>query len=199
MGEDKRKQTPECFRNGVLFIEGLNYSGVRDWLIQELKDESHRLAGNSDDQPVQAIINHAQCLSGESLGKLNVGLCTIVDSWREGESFELPFLRYLFSLIGELRVTVVKKRLLEINYKTLSDEYRCIVLRAVASLSEKSESKFWESIARDCPCFGGMAFQVLWRIHPEAAIDILPILDWRVEHVRNTVPYILKEGLLKKG
>lgn len=169
---------PESYRPGIKHVEGLTSKEMCEWIENELRENIHMLSGGADDFPVQAIINHYYHLSLKSQKGVDEALDALVFKWKhECEKWPEPAVRALLSLCAELRVANAKNKLqLFANSKTFSKiegGLRTAVFGAIATLSVNDDRDFWMETVRTQPKFTGMAFQILTRIAPDSALQLL--------------------------
>ena len=172
------KNIPDSYKPGVNRIEDMNAPALAAWLEAELREQTHILAGKAEDYPVQAIVSHHAYLSIGAQKRVGSALETLVLDWRNNlDPWPETSVRSLLSLVAELGVEGAKSKLLPL----LSDKdawariaaLRPAVLRALATLSENPDRAFWDKMPVQHPEFAGMAFQVLTRIAPEDALQLL--------------------------
>ena len=165
-------KTPNSYKAGIQYIEGLTAEHMLLWLEGELKEINHVLAGSRDDYPVQAIVNHHPYLSLEAQKRMADAIEQMVLDWRETPTnWPENALRALLTLAAELRVSAVKSSLQSLtkNRKAFAHmaALQAEVLRTLATLSVNDDRTFWSELGQHYPDFAGMAFQVLTRIAPE--------------------------------
>lgn len=172
------KKIPESYKPGVDRIEGMNAPALCEWLEAELREKAHILAGKDEDFPVQAIVNHYPYLSPFARKLVGNTLEALILDWRkEQNNWPESAIRALLSLVAELRVAGAKSKLLSL----VSDKeawahievLRPAVFRALATLSVNQDRAFLSKLPIQHPEFVGMAFQVLTRIAPEDALQLL--------------------------
>lgn len=191
-----KKEIPESYKPGVERIEAMNESAVLAWLEAELREQTHILAGKAEDYPVQAIVSHHAYLSIAAQKRVGEALETLVLEWRNDlQSWPETTIRSLLSLVAELRVEGAKSKLFPlVEDKVMWDRIgplQTAVFRTLATLSLNPDRSFWSKIPDQYPEFAGMAFQVLTRIAPEDALQLLsrvPDNDMAVGSVARKLP-----------
>ncbi len=169
---------PPSYQSGIRYVEGLTSRQMLEWVKDELLDEVHMLAGKQEDFPVQAIVNHYPYLSFKAQKGMDDAIDKLVFDW-EKEHNEWPdsAVRALLSLVGKLPVPGAKyklKALVESEMFTeIKSQLRYAVLCAIASLSTNEDRMFWNKIPERHQEYSGMTFQVLARIAPEDALNLL--------------------------
>jgi hypothetical protein len=172
-------RVPESYGAGVRHIESMNVGALREWLHAELHEKVHMLSGQADDFPVQAIVNHHPYLTIPAQKRMADAIEELISEWkREPEEWSDPAaLRALLSLAAELRVLGAKAKLESLiesgGLSRIDSGLHPAIFRAIAALSSNSDSKFWFSLPGSYPAYAGMAFQVLARIAPKAALLLL--------------------------
>lgn len=169
---------PNSCKAGIQHIERLTAANMREWLEGELREINHVLAGNRDDYPVQAIVNHHPYLSLEAQKRMADAIEQMVVDWRKKPAdWPESAARALLSLAAELRISSVKALLQPLTKDkrafTRIAPLQAEALRALATLSVNDDRAFWSDLGQHYPDFAGMAFQVLTRIAPEDALTFL--------------------------
>jgi len=190
------KKIPESYQSGVSRIEDMNTPALMAWLEAELREQSHILAGKAEDYPVQAIVSHHAYLSIGAQKRVGNALEALVLDWRNNlGDWPETAVRSLLSLVAELRVGGAKAKLVPLVSDTSAwqriVQLRPAIFRALATLSSNDDRAFWSRIPVQQPEFAGMAFQVLTRIAPEDALQLLgqlPDNDMAVGSVARKLP-----------
>lgn len=194
----KKREAPESYRGGIAFIEAMSANSMLLWLFAELferEGECHRLAGSVSqmDYPVQAILNHytylsnhTQLLMVETFEEIARRWALVPTEWPEEATAAL------LSLVGELPVLQAKSSVLQPlakskDFNGFSRLLKALILSSIAQLSTRKDYDFWKLIAEKHSEFGGMAFQVLWRLDQNEAVQLLQTLDLSDESVRGSV------------
>jgi len=191
-----KKEIPESYKPGVDRIEGMNEAALLAWLEAELREQTHILAGKTEDYPVQAIVSHHAYLSIAAQKRVGHALEALVLEWRRNvKDWPETAIRALLSLVAELRVEGAKSKLLPlVSARTAWDRIGALqpaVFRALATLSLNADRGFWSKVPNQHPEFAGMAFQVLTRISAEDALQLLshlPDNDMAVGSVARKLP-----------
>ena len=170
-------EIPRSYLPGLQILECFASSTEMErWLLNELNETEHLLAGGHNDQPVQAILNHARFLNLRASGLLRNAVMYYVSNMGV---LEESAARHLLNLASELPVVNAKYELREIVKKRGQDVIRtnpllCALLQTIATLStDKEDVEFWKTVAEERPEFSGMAFQVLLRLSEKDAWEIL--------------------------
>lgn len=170
-----KPEIPGAFSEGVERLEKLDVASMRMWLEAEVQDKVHILSGQEDDQPVQAILNHFPYLRLVTQSRLLRACSKLLAEWiqQKGGWSESATL-HLLDLVAELPVEDGKIKL-QGNLKKLevSDVVYVAVLQTIATLSVNADRQFWLGIASTSPDYAGMAFQVLARIAPAEAHQVI--------------------------
>lgn len=171
-------EIPESYKTGIQHIEGLDAGAMTEWLRAELHEQVHILAGQAYDYPVQAIVNHHPYLSLETQSRMAKAIEVLILDWkRAANAWSESAVHALLSLAAELRVPGAKSKLQSLAksqaFSKLAEALRPAVLGAIATLSINDDRTFWKTLPDDHPKFAGMAFQVLARIAPEDALELL--------------------------
>ncbi len=171
-------EIPESYKTGIQHIEGLDLGAMTDWLRAELHEQVHRLAGQEYDYPVQAIVNHHPYLSPETQRRMANAIEVLVLDWkRAANAWSESAVQALLNLAAELPVPGAKSKLQSLAksqaFSKLAEALRPAVLGAIATLSINGDRTFWKTLPDDYSEFAGMAFQVLARIAPEDALELL--------------------------
>jgi hypothetical protein len=172
---------PVSYKPGIRHIDRLNAANMREWLEGELREINHVLAGNRDDYPVQAIVNHHPYLSLQAQKRMENAIQRMILEWRDRPTdWPESAARALLSLAAELRVSSVKAPLQSLtkNKEAFArvGSLQAEGLRTIATLSVNNDRAFWAKLGQRYPDFAGMAFQVLARIAPEDALAFLGCL-----------------------
>lgn len=192
---------PDSYEAGILYIEHLNMPAFREWLEAELRDKIHILAGQTDDYPVQAILNHHPYLSALAQKLLSDTLDELILAWKaQPTDWPDSAVRSLLSLAAELRVADSKSKLQSLvesgGLANINPGLHAAVLRAIATLSSNNDHAFWFGLPRRHPEFAGLAFQVLARIAPRAALSLLaelPSNKLAIDGVARKLPAFISE------
>src|SRR3989338_5156459 len=75
-------QIPPSYLPGLQTLENFNATEMALWLLSEMHEREHLLAGSYYDQPVQAILNHAKYLTETARGILIHAAQDCVADWR---------------------------------------------------------------------------------------------------------------------
>src|SRR6516165_9976498 len=140
---------PESYRSGIDHIEKLNVAALAEWLRAELEEKVHILAGQLDDYPVQALVNHFRYLSVAAQQRFVDALDVLVRDWRnEPSEWSESAARALLSVAAELPVTDVKLKLraLVLDASQMDRVPRTLhaaVFRTVAAHASNDDRKFW--------------------------------------------------------
>lgn len=171
---------PESYLPGLQILEKFTPEEMRAWLLKEVREESHTLSGGADDQPVQAILNHARYLTPKAKGLLADAIQSSI-STHNWESELVPDKNSIVNLLhfaGELPVPGVKAYLKELLQKTRRPPIapwmrHRILCGPLAFLSDETDTLFWHYVVARYRDSVGTAFQVLLRISPKDAIILL--------------------------
>ena len=107
---------PENRIEGVRYIESLKPNGMKLWLETEVNEWSHNIAGGRDDQPVQAILNHAPYISEKARLSLEIAIEDYIMVWRNAPADGNPSaINHLLNLAAEIPVPKVKHLLQAMN------------------------------------------------------------------------------------
>lgn len=168
---------PEVYLQGVRYVQGLTEAEVERWLVNELMHDIHALAGQPDDFPVHAILNHWKYLSLAAQGRISNSINSITVKWMTHEiSFTDEALQSLFDIAVGTGTDVIKEPLqgfaLDREFRETSQSTQLAVLQCLAGLarSYRRDVNFWETVFAALPEFAGMSFQVLARIAPRDAV-----------------------------
>lgn len=191
-----KTRIPESYLSGIQRIEGLDKGAMREWLAAEIQGKSRMLAGQTDDYPVQAIVNHNPYLSLKAQKRVADAIEELILDWKEEpESWSDSDLRALLNLAAELRVADVKLKLVSLiesgGLAQIKTGLHAPIFRAIATLSSNVDYKFWFRVPQTYPAFVGMAFQVLARIAPKVALLLLrhlPVNADALEGVARKLP-----------
>ena len=170
---------PESYKPGVERIERMNAPALRVWLEAELREQTHILSGKAEAFPVQAIVNHHPYLSVAAQKRVSNVIEAIIFDWRhEPNTWPETAVRALLSLAAELRVAGAKSKLQSLvsnkaEFSHIASSLHPAVFRAIATLSSSYDRTFWSKFPVRNSEFAGMAFQVLARIAPEDALDLI--------------------------
>jgi hypothetical protein len=200
------EKIPSGYEKGVDYIEGLTVAAMRAWLKSELYGENHVLAGQADDFPVQAIVNHYKYLTMPAQNRMCDALVFNVTNWSKGpDRWPEPAAIALLNIVAELRVYNAKLKLESFVKSALFFQatvaIRPVVIRAIATLSSNNDRTFWNEIPLLYGDFAGMAFQVLTRIAPQDALELigkLPNNDLAVGGVARKLPDFVSHFDLKE-
>ena len=187
---------PEVYKEGVALVESYNAPAMTNWLREELFDRHHLLAGQADDYPVQAILNHHTYLSMEAQVRIAQAIKNLIVEWKTSpEQWTDPAARALLSLATELPVPGAKPLLQSLAesaaFETVPKPLRAPVMRTIAGLSGNADRTFWTNLAAQHGEFAGMAFQVLTRTSQDAALALLGSLPHNqpvVDSVARSLP-----------
>ncbi|GEM_PF-6463946 len=172
-------EIPKSYLPGLQILETFTATQMRLWLHDETHEREHLLAGGHDDQPVQAILNHAEFLSGKAKGLLiQTVRDEIVIAWSTKPEFGDPSaIEHLLNLAEGLPVLTVKNPLQDMlrdgRFGRVPEHLRGYVLSTIATLSNESDTSFWLQLVPRYPNFAGMAFQVLLRTSVDEAMNLL--------------------------
>lgn len=169
---------PSIYERGVHFLESLRASTIMEWLREELRAPTYRLAGRNEDYPIQSILEHYEFLSPSGRSTLITAVRSLLVDWRnKPEEWDENQAEMLIDLTAGLHATDVKEVMKSVvSRSALSSLHQTQVpalLRALASLSVNSDREFWRMVPCAFPDFAGMAFQVLTRIAPADAFHVL--------------------------
>jgi hypothetical protein len=169
---------PDAYNQGVSHIESLTVPAMVEWLRDELFDRNHILGGQADDYPVQAILNHFPHLSIRAQARMAEAMRQLVIEWKGSPTaWTESAIKALLSLATELPVPETKP-LLQSSVEQgglgqVPTAVRAPLLRAIAGLSGNGDRTFWMMVATEHSQFAGMAFQVLARVAPGSAVEVL--------------------------
>ena len=173
---------PPSYEAGVRLLEEMPLLDMCKWLESEVREESHLLAGQAEDFPVQAIVNHQPYLTLDAQKRLAMAIDALISAWRSGPgTWTDSAVRALFNLAAELRVGESKAKLQtwaahKNTFQKIKPALRAPLLRTIATLSGAPDRRFWNELPEKFPEFAGIAFQVLARIAPEDALVLLRLL-----------------------
>jgi hypothetical protein len=175
-----KTQIPEHYLRSVGHIESLDLDGMRVWLSDELREVNHFFIGrDSEDLPVQAILNHVPYLSERARGFLQATIEGLVVDWTKSPAIEKPSaVRFLLDLAAEIPVKRTKESLQKMvvvnhGFESIPVDLQAPALRTIATLSDESDVLFWVNVSGRHPKFAGMAFQVLLKISVPDALKLL--------------------------
>src|SRR5688572_7276344 len=146
-----RAELPPSYKPGVDHLEGLTGSGTLLWLQGELLGGRHVLAGQADDFPVQAILNHYPYLSLQSRRRLDTAVESLVTSWKSNpDTWPESSTYWLLDLAARLPVTGVKSRLQSLSESTAFSQihwsFQPAVYQTIAELSHSGDRKYWNRL-----------------------------------------------------
>jgi hypothetical protein len=187
---------PSSYKKGIEFIQALDGGGMREWLRAELNEQSNVLTGQADDFPVQAIVNYHGFLDRATQLKFAVAIQDLVSDWKQNPGdWNQNAATALLKIIAELRIEDTKSRLKSLveskNFSNILPILRPAVIRTLAAISTTTDNQFWNKLTELHPDFGGMAFQVLTRIAPKDALQLigkLPYSKIAIEGVARKLP-----------
>lgn len=192
-----RTDTPESYKPGVEFLQSSSTRDLVAWLSRYLAGGGYELSGQREDIPVQAILNHIPYLSVQAEARLLDALYSVVLSWRESPMSASPsFTTALFELLSEITseeiLGAMRTFAASVEGIALDDSVRSKLLRSIASVASTRDADYWVAMSENEDDFGGLAFQVLARIAPIKAFDVLPNV-WNNDTSRGTVTRLLPE------
>lgn len=177
-----KNQIPESYQPGVSYLESLNVAALREWLHAELHEKVHVLAGQPDDYPVQAIVNHYPYLTIEAQKRFADAVESLILEWRRTPAdWTEAAARSLLNIAAELRLVPAKLKLQALvntpsEMARISPTLHPAIFRALAALASNEDRTFWLNLPLAEPNLGGMAFQVIAKIAPDDAFTLLACL-----------------------
>ncbi len=201
------QEIPESYRDAVAHINSLTFLDLKKWLYAELRgktDSGKTLnlieKGDWRDPQMAALgikIN-ARYLYEGAVNYIKQSCIIFLREWiQTPDLYDTQFIKHILDLMSDLKIIEAKPILIAVVDSGKLDQIGFgydSIFQAIAGISDREDQIFWIKIAKEYPKFGGLAFQVLWRIDRTLVLDLMPHLDFYLEGVRGSVMRCVRAG-----
>lgn len=177
-----KRNIPKAYVASLNEIEKMSQQAMTTWLESELNGTSRLLAGQADDYPVQAILNHHRYLDPNAKKAFGQAVKELLsDALKIPRQWDSELFQHLLALSAELPVPSTKHQLVKAvvtsDFQKITAVNQSLILQTIGALSDSSDSSFWLSIAQKFKSFAGLAYQILSRISPLKSSDAIAYLE----------------------